>query len=644
MPSAPVQGSAAGAVGAAAAVPTLTVTPSTDLVAGQQVTIAGTGFAAGQYLIAQCTAGGSDPNACDLNGVLVVTPDASGAFSQDAPLRRTLRLFDQRVDCASAPGTCEVVAIDFRTFEGAVARAPLSFDPSAPLPNPTIAVTPSTGLLTGQQVTVTGSGFVAGDTIVVSQCAADDPFCFAGFGSPVPVGADGHFTTTVAVHLRVNTAIGGLTNCLAVACVVQAGSFNDPDYLATAPLTFDPSQPLPPVPAITVTPNTALRHDQLVQVHGTGFDPQSGIEISECPPDTSGFCNDYLADVLADGNGAFDASVPVSRLVSSFDFEDEEQTVDCGPGGCSISASAYESDVSLSASAPIAFDASIPPPALPVVTVTPNSNLPFRTAVAVHGTGYAPGEQVYADYCLNSPSSGTCGFESGFGVADANGTIDLTLTVRRRVSFPGGGGDRTDRLPRPVDDVLRRRVRRARLRAGEGRGHLRPERAGPAGTDRVGNPRPRPRIPPDRRADRCELRPGSGRHRAVRDDHGPGVRIADPVRRLRADDRRRRRCHRRHGRGDPRHQEPVLDAGRLRHDAAAVLPADRQLRPRRIGDRAPRLRSELAAAAPAGPHDHAERAPVRRPARHRGRPAVPARYPRRDHRVQGRRHRDRRRL
>jgi Neocarzinostatin family len=265
------------ALGAAVvATPALTVTPNTGLVAGQPVTVAGTGFATGQYVVTECLAGGADPGSCDVSGAAVLTPAADGTFSSQVHLHRTLLLFPDRVDCAATPHACEMVAFPIPGPGTVVARAALDFDPNAPLPNPSITVTPSTGLLAGQQVTVTGRGFVAGDQTSVSQCAESDVFCF-GEGGLVTVGADGRFSTSITVRLRVNDIEGGVTTCIAVRCVVQVGSFTNPDYQASAPLAFDPSQPVPPPPAITVTPHSGLHHNQLLTVRGTGFDPNSDI-------------------------------------------------------------------------------------------------------------------------------------------------------------------------------------------------------------------------------------------------------------------------------------------------------------------------------------------------------------------------------
>jgi hypothetical protein len=440
------QGSPAGRAVAAAPVvaPALTVTPASGLVAGQQVTVAGSGFPSGQYALAECAAGAASSTECDTNLIDVIEPDAAGGFSSVFNVRRTLRLFGGPLDCASVAGACEIEVIDFRTAAfTAIARATLSFDATAPLPDPSITVSPATNLRDRQSVTVAGTRFAPNSFVALTECVTGSVVCglFVG-GSLVQVAADGTFSSSVSLSLRINDDFGGLTNCVATACEIQATSYDAPDYSASAPLAFDPSQPIPPPPVLTVTPHTGLHHDQSVQVHGTGFDPSAELEVTECPAGVTGSCDEYLTDLQTAADGSFDATVTVSRLVAAFDpSSDESTTVDCATGGCTISATEYSQRVSLVASAPISFDTTVPPPPIPTITVTPHSGLPYRATVSIHGEHFRPGESVFAYSCMSGNSLGFCGVSQSFGTAAADGTVDLTLAVRRRITltdFPGG--------------------------------------------------------------------------------------------------------------------------------------------------------------------------------------------------------------
>ena len=435
----------APSAGPTAAVPTLVVTPSQNLASGQVVTVTGTGYTPGTpgspggpggLALVECKAPATGFEQCA--GGDSVVPNAAGAISQPFHVIRNLRLGTGNVQCDTAPGACVIAVVDF-FGAAALASAPISFDATIPRPHPSIAVTPSTGLRAGQSVSVHGTGFAAGGLVSVGECAVGARFCDAAFsGHETPVAGNGTFTISLNASLRINDDNGDLTHCLAVACEIQAADFENADYFAAAPIGFDPSQPLPATPAITVTPHVGLHHNQAVVVAGTGFDPNAEVQVSQCPPNAPGFCGDTLGSTTAGADGTFSTSVNVSRLVSSFDFSGGTPTtsvVDCAGKACTLSANEFsDAGFDLTAGAPIAFDASIPAPALPVVTVVPKDKLPYRANLTVHGTGYSPGEQVYGEFCANGASFGSCSF--GFGAAgpataDASGAVTFNLPVRR---------------------------------------------------------------------------------------------------------------------------------------------------------------------------------------------------------------------
>ena len=411
--------------------PSITVNPADNLVRGQVVSVAGTGLGTAQVVLVECPAGVSPAVNCDLNTARIATPDASGAITVDFTVHRTIQGDGQRVDCATAPDTCDLVVATFSTT--VLARHALAFDPTAPLAQPQIAITPSTGLLAGQSVTVAGAGFAPGDTVLVRECAAGGPRC-SGSTAFVTPDTGGTFSTPLTVSLRVIDGSGTATHCLAVDCIVRATGVSDLEYVADAPIAFDPNQPLPPLPAVTVTPSTGLLHNQSVTVGGTGFDAGSFVQINECSSTTDPFCGEFLTSTQTDATGAFTITAAVTRLVSTFG-PGGTSVVDCALAACTVNAVGFSNDESfeLAANAPISFDGSVAPPALPVVTVTPSTNLPYRAQVAVHGTGFVPGEFVFADFCAETTQSGGCGFSSGQGVADASGAVDFALNVKRRV-------------------------------------------------------------------------------------------------------------------------------------------------------------------------------------------------------------------
>jgi neocarzinostatin family protein len=122
---------------------------------------------------------------------------------------------------------------------------------------PSITVTPSTGLVDGQTVTVEGTGFAPTTTfgsLTVGPCPADilidvtqAPFrCGATAAFPVPVDGSGTFVTQLQVFRSQPTFAGGNTlTCAAAECVMLAlevaGSPSSPEVIvATAPISFRP--------------------------------------------------------------------------------------------------------------------------------------------------------------------------------------------------------------------------------------------------------------------------------------------------------------------------------------------------------------------------------------------------------------------
>src|SRR5918996_4829730 len=165
---------APAAVGRAGPGPLVSVTPAVDLVHGQVVTVTGSGFTPNASIgMAQCDATGTDTSDCDLSNVAYTTADAAGGWSTSFTVRRVIHTSSATIDCGAAPGTCVISASNLANIGGEDALAPISFDPSVPPPPPpVVGVAPSTDLVHGQVVTVTGSGFTPNASIGMAQCDA----------------------------------------------------------------------------------------------------------------------------------------------------------------------------------------------------------------------------------------------------------------------------------------------------------------------------------------------------------------------------------------------------------------------------------------------------------------------------------------
>ncbi len=416
---------------------TLSVTPDTNLVRGQSVSVTGTGLGSEVVYVLECIAGETLIYNCNTRALTGVSPDSGGAISTTATMHRTISGATGPVDCATAPGTCELVVASRNAT--VLARHALGFDPNAAAPTPQITLTPATGLSGGQSVTVTGTGFVPNNDVYVRECAASDSFC-SGQSAFLLADGNGAFSTPLTVQVFVDDGQGTTTHCLVVACIVRAESMSDLEYAASAPIAFDPNQPVPVLPKVTVTPSTNLAHEQSVVIAGTGFGSSAFVEVTECGSVVARYCSDYVDSFQADGAGAFSITTTLSRLVGN--YGPGPRIVDCAVDACSVSVRSFDNaeGQSLGAHVAISFDGSVPPPSVPRATVTPNANLPYRALVSLHGTGFKPGGSVYAEFCaMTTDANGGCGFSSSYadGLADDTGVIDLTMTIKRRTSTGG---------------------------------------------------------------------------------------------------------------------------------------------------------------------------------------------------------------
>jgi hypothetical protein len=116
---------------------------------------------------------------------------------------------------------------------------------------PTLTVNPNTGLLDGQSVSVTGSGFTPFSGVAMVECedhATGAAQC--DLSSELEVGTDGSgsFATTYTVSrvLEISTKDGNekVFNCGADRCMLGAADIFNYSIAASSPLGFKPHSPL----------------------------------------------------------------------------------------------------------------------------------------------------------------------------------------------------------------------------------------------------------------------------------------------------------------------------------------------------------------------------------------------------------------
>jgi hypothetical protein len=385
-----------------------TVTPATDLVHGQQVVLEGAGWTSDRpILFVQCAAGATTFGECE--HVRDAFAGGAGTFHRTARVDVLVDAQDALIDCRVA--ACELLAVPYGSngFDlGGAVRAALAFDPAGPDPSRRpLTVDPDTGLVDGQLVHLTGTGFPTGQFggfLTVVQCEGDDPVaagCDWGTASLRGSGPDGAVDAQVPVNGLVVRADGTSVDCRAAACsLVTIYEDDDLSESSINPLDFDPGAPLRPDPTITLTPGPPYQDGDLVHIVGEGFDPLSEVSVGQCEvgaTDWQGCDLDpgYLAQVDADGG--VDTWMGMYAVLERY-----ADHLDCRQDACSIivaqsGAGGFE-PFGRRADVPTLFD-----PAGPLLTpqasVSPSTGLHDGSVVTVSGTGFHPLDGVWAMLC-----------------------------------------------------------------------------------------------------------------------------------------------------------------------------------------------------------------------------------------------------
>jgi hypothetical protein len=121
---------------------------------------------------------------------------------------------------------------------------------------PTVTASPSTGLVNGQTVTLTGSNYEANHAIFVLEChsSAGASACDVNHLKTVTTSATGTFSLTFTV---VTGAIGDGTCNPGQSCILAAGDASGVG--GAAPITFKAAAAKPPTKTTTTTTTTTTK-------------------------------------------------------------------------------------------------------------------------------------------------------------------------------------------------------------------------------------------------------------------------------------------------------------------------------------------------------------------------------------------------
>jgi hypothetical protein len=228
----------------------LTMTPSADLVDREPVTVAGSGFPGGTLVAtAECVPGPVDLTTCDLGTLVTMYAPRNGSFSVNRFVQRIITTTASgSVDCATAVGACRMVAANYSQYaeNGSLALAFSRSGPPVTAPTVQVAAAPSTGLVDGKVIKVTGSGVLPYIRVQVVECVAGSApgptTCQLSITQFSNADAAGRFTITWAVHRILQLAgpgHGTTFDCASrpYACLVVAGTLSDH---GSTPVDFKP--------------------------------------------------------------------------------------------------------------------------------------------------------------------------------------------------------------------------------------------------------------------------------------------------------------------------------------------------------------------------------------------------------------------
>lgn len=319
-------------------------------------------------------------------------------------------------------------------------------DAGAAVALPVVKVSPSTGLVDLQNVTVKGSGFSPSVQIGTVQCqstAVGEADC--DLGTLVYVQSDAHGNINLSRYVRRLIGVRGKKiDCgAAKGCILGAGNVSNLKEANGQTIFFNPKIPAK-VATVTVAPATKLVDHQLVTVSGKGFAPATNVSLFECvthPPTGLGQVCSYATqrNVSVDSHGTFTATnVVLERRQVVFTRKGTQTFLDCAAKTtpCDIQANASGLGSSSPAKAPLAFDPNVAP-VVASVHLSPASALQDLQSVTLTGAGFTPGYAVSVQECAAATTTTplSCDYSTSRAVtAGFTGAFTLTYTVRRNLA------------------------------------------------------------------------------------------------------------------------------------------------------------------------------------------------------------------
>jgi hypothetical protein len=263
----------------------VTATPDANLSEGDMVLVEGAGFTPGATVgVVQCWS--DDPEHlstsvenCDLGGVVVSSADDQGAVAVSVAVVREIAVNGEVRDCADPerPNLCIVAIGNVNDYDES-GGAQLYFTPGGDGSSaPVLTLSAFDNLVDGQEIVVTGTGFVPESTVSLNTCVvggmtAQSTCSRQPGGVEVTVDANGGFSTPLAVR-RLAESANGMTDCFTepYGCRITPWSSNGRQANPVR-VYFDGSAAPPDGPEVTLTgPDGGFTDGSIAQVNVSGL-------------------------------------------------------------------------------------------------------------------------------------------------------------------------------------------------------------------------------------------------------------------------------------------------------------------------------------------------------------------------------------
>jgi hypothetical protein len=205
-----------------------------------------------------------------------------------------------------------------------------------------LAAAPTTGLVDGQPILVTGTGFAPRTRLHFYECRTFDG-C-ASVGASAVTDASGRLGTVVPVRRGLSDH-GTPVDCTVTSCFLAASSTTadaSANWADMVQLPTSPAEPaviglsFAPQAAMAVVPNHRLADGQAVTVEGRGLVPGQTVSVLEC---TGSPCTYALpGNAVVDRDGRVSIATTVHRWIYDWAASSRDLPYDCSTStpACSL--------------------------------------------------------------------------------------------------------------------------------------------------------------------------------------------------------------------------------------------------------------------------------------------------------------------